>query len=56
MQPSDQQIQEIKALLEAQHGREFSWEEATNAARDMDQLARAPLRYSDARHKEKKNA
>ncbi|MBP7540656.1 MAG: hypothetical protein KA802_12085 [Saprospiraceae bacterium] len=40
MQPSDQNIQEIKALLEKQHGREFSWEEATKAAWDMESLSR----------------
>jgi len=40
MEPSDQKIQQIKTLLEKQHGREFSWEEATEAAWDMESLSR----------------
>lgn len=38
MEPSDQEIQEIKTLLEKQHGRDFSWEEATKAAWDLRNL------------------
>lgn len=40
MQSSDEKIQEIKSLLEKQHGREFSWEEATKAAGDMESRSR----------------
>ncbi len=36
---SDKQIQEIKNILEKDHGREFTWEEATQAMRDLENLA-----------------
>jgi hypothetical protein len=54
MEPSDEKIQEIKALLEKQHGREFSWEEATKAAWDIQSLARILLDAAIEEAKRKK--
>lgn len=39
MQLSDERIQEMKDLLEKEHGREFSWAEATDAAYNLAGLA-----------------
>lgn len=36
----DKKIQNIKDILEKEHGREFTWEEATKAMRDIENLAR----------------
>ena len=44
MEPSNETIQEIKKILEEQHGREFSWEEATKAAWDMQMFAQLALK------------
>lgn len=35
MQLSDERIQEMKTLLEKEHGREFSWKEASDAAYNL---------------------
>lgn len=35
MQLSDERIQEMKALLKKEHGREFSWKEASDAAYNL---------------------
>ena len=40
MEHTNEDIQEIKNVLEKEHGREFSWEEANKAASDMRTLAR----------------
>lgn len=40
---SDKQIQNIKDILEKSHGREFTWQEATQAVRDIQTLARITL-------------
>lgn len=47
MEPSTQQIQEIKGILEKEHGREFTWEEATKAAWDMHNLARICIEMAE---------
>jgi hypothetical protein len=39
MEFSDKQIQEIKSILEKEHGREFTWEEATQAMWSLRKLA-----------------
>jgi len=36
---TDKEIQEMKEILEQQHGREFSWEESKKAIRDLQILA-----------------
>jgi hypothetical protein len=36
MDPSDKKIQAMKVLLEKQHNREFTWEEAGKAQRDLE--------------------
>lgn len=38
MEPTTKQIQEIKEILEKDHGREFSWDEASKAAWDLNAL------------------
>lgn len=39
MEPTTTQIQEIKDILEKEHGRKFSWDEASKAAWDLNNLA-----------------
>ena len=39
MEHSNEDIQEIKNILEKKHGKEFSWEEASKAARDIRNFA-----------------
>jgi hypothetical protein len=43
MEPSDEHIQETKNLLEKEHGREFTWEEARKAVWDLQTLARIAI-------------
>src|SRR5688572_2840677 len=40
MELTEKEKQKIKAVLEKQHGREFSWEETTKAAGDIQFFAR----------------
>lgn len=40
MATSEKKIQNIKDILEKDHGREFTWEEATKTMRDIETLAR----------------
>ena len=54
MEHSDKEIQEIKNILEKEHGREFSWEEATKAARDMRNLVRIILEFTKEEFRRKK--
>ena len=42
-EPTEKQIQEIKSILEKQHGREFTWEEAQQAMWDIQMFARIAL-------------
>lgn len=39
-EPTEKEIQNIKDILEKEHGREFTWEEATKAMWDMKNFAR----------------
>lgn len=39
-EPTEKEIQEIKSILEKQHGREFTWEEARQAMWDLQMFAR----------------
>ena len=39
MEPTDKEIQQVKAILEKQREREFTWEEATRAAWDIRSFA-----------------
>ena len=43
-EPSKETIQELKRIIEVQHGREFTWEEATKAAWDMRMFAQIALK------------
>ncbi|MCW1888284.1 MAG: HNH endonuclease [Candidatus Moranbacteria bacterium] len=55
MQLSDERIQEMKNLLEKEHGREFSWKEASDAAYNLAGLAELCLDswQEDQRRKKK---
>ncbi|MVT09517.1 hypothetical protein [Chitinophaga tropicalis] len=43
MEPSPKELQEIKSILEQEHGREFTWEEAEKAFRAIQVLAEIAL-------------
>jgi hypothetical protein len=47
MEESEKGIQKIKEILEKQHSREFTWEEATKAYRDMETFARIALAFAE---------
>lgn len=55
MQLSNERIQEIKDLLEKEHGREFTWEEASDAAYRLAGLAELCYEHwkEDCRRKQK---
>lgn len=54
MEPSDKSIQEIKKILEEQHGREFTWEEARKAAWDAHTLVQIAIRVGEEQYRRQK--
>src|SRR5258705_8100803 len=54
MEPSNETIQEIKNILEKEHGREFTWEEATKAAWDLANLAQIALELATEEYRRQK--
>lgn len=55
MQLSNERIQELKDIMEKDHGKEFTWEEASNAARNLAGLAELMFEHwkEDCRRKKK---
>lgn len=54
MEPTNKEIQEVKNFLEEQHGREFTWEEATKGVRDLRMFAEIALRAWEEECRRKK--
>ena len=49
----DKQIQEIKDILEKEHGREFTWQEASAAIHTLERLAEIALDNVEKENKHK---